>query len=66
MLTELLPKVVDNYKMKRIEILCKEADNKILECQNAGNMDELIEWVKKKNAIIKVRARLNEKLKRTI
>lgn len=66
MLTELLPKVVDNYKMKRIEVLCKEADNKILECQNAGNMDELIEWVKKKNAIIKVRARLNEKLKRTI
>ncbi len=66
MLTELLPKVVDNYKMKRVEILCKEADIKILECQNAGNMDELIEWVKKKNAMIKVRTRLNEKLKRTI
>lgn len=66
MLSELLPKVVDNYKMKRIEILCKEADNKILECQNAGKMDDLLEWVKKKNAMIKVRARLNEKLKRTI
>ncbi len=66
MLTELLPKVVDNYKMKRIEILCKEADNKILECQNTGNMDELMEWVKKKNAMVKVRIQLNEKLKRTI
>lgn len=66
MLAELLPKIVDNYKMRRIEILCREADEKILECQNAGNIEELVDWVKKKNTMVKVRARINEKLKRTI
>lgn len=66
MLAELLPKIVDNYKMRRIEILCREADEKILECQNAGNIEELVEWVRKKNTMVKVRARINEKLKRTI
>lgn len=66
LLEELLPKIVDNYKIRRIELMCKEADLKILECQNAGNTEELLEWVKKKNAMVKVRARINEKLKRTI
>lgn len=66
MLDELLPKIVDNYKMRRIEILCREADEKILEFQNAGDMERLVEWIKKKNTMIKVRARINEKLKRTI
>lgn len=66
MLGELLPKIVDNYKMRRIEMLCREADDKILACQNAGDFDELVEWIKRKNTIVKVRARLNEKLKRTI
>ena len=66
MLDELLPKIVDNYKMRRIEILCREADEKILEFQNAGDMERLVEWIKKKNAMIKVRSRINEKLKRTI
>lgn len=66
MLGELLPKIVDNYKMRRIEIMCRQADDKILECQNAGDFEQLVEWVKKKNTMVKVRARLNEKLKRTI
>ena len=66
LLEELLPKIIDNYKIRRIELMCKEADDKILEFQNAGNEEELLEWIKKKNAIVKVRARLNEKLKRTI
>lgn len=66
MLVELLPKIVDNYKMRRIEMMCKEADDQILACQNAGNFAQLVEWVKKKNTMIKVRVRLNEKLKRTI
>lgn len=66
MLDELLPKIIDNYKMRRIEIMCREADDKILECQNAGNTDELLEWIKKKNAMVKVRTRINEKLKRTV
>ena len=66
MLGELLPKIVDNYKMRRIEMMCKEADLKILEFQNAGNTEEVLEWIKKKNTMVKVRARLNEKLKRTV
>lgn len=66
LLSELLPKIVDNYKMRRVEMMCLEADEKILESQNAGNMEELLEWIKKKNTMVKVRARLNEKLKRTI
>ncbi len=66
LLAALLPKIVDNYKMRRIEIMCWEADDKILECQNRGDMDELLDWMKKKNTLVKVRTRLNEKLKRTI
>lgn len=66
MLNELLPKIIDNYKMRRVELICREADQKILECQNAGNPEQLVEWVKKKNAMMKVRTRLNKKLKRTI
>jgi len=65
LLTELLPKIVDNYKMKRVEIMTKEADNKILELQTNGNAEEIIEWMKKKNTINHIRARLNEKLGRT-
>lgn len=66
MLAELLPKIVDNYKIKRIELLCRQADNKILELQNAGETGQLVEWIKRKNAYVKVKVRLNEKLKRTI
>ena len=66
LIEELLPKIVDNYKIRRIELMCKEADLKILEYQNAGNTEQLLEWVKQKNAMVKVRARINEKLKRTI
>lgn len=66
MLGELLPKIIDNYKMRRIELLCREADEKILEFQNAMDTTRLVEWIKKKNTIVRVRARLNEKLKRTI
>ncbi len=65
LLTELLPKIVDNYKMKRVEIMTKEADDKILELQTNGNAEEIIEWMKKKNTINHIRARLNEKLGRT-
>lgn len=64
MLGELLPKIVDNYKMRRVEMVCREADNKILELQNSGSL-EILEWIKKKNTYNKLRSRLNEKLKRT-
>ena len=64
MLGELLPKIVDNYKMRRVEMICREADNKILELQKSGS-PEILEWIKKKTAYDKLRARLNDKLKRT-
>lgn len=65
MLGELLPKIVDNYKMRRVEMMTREADKKILEIQSAGVSEEIIDWVRKKNNLNKVRAKLNEKLKRT-
>ena len=65
-LFDLLPKVINNYKIKRLEILCKQADNKILECQNNNDHEQLFEWIKKKNTIIQVRAQLNNTLKRTV
>jgi DNA primase len=46
--------------------MCKEADEKILECQNSGNLEEMLEWIKKKNIMVQLRVRLNEKLKRTV
>lgn len=64
MLSELLPKIVDNYKMRRVEMMVREADNKILELQNNGG-EEILEWIRKKNNINKIRAKLNEKLGRT-
>ncbi|MEG0795131.1 MAG: DNA primase [Odoribacter sp.] len=65
MLDELLPKIIDNYKMRRIEMLTREAANKILEYQNSGDMDKLLVWFKKKNTLDTLRSKLNEKLKRT-
>lgn len=45
--------------------MTRQADNKILELQNNGNGEEILTWIKKKNAINRIRARLNEKLGRT-
>ncbi len=64
MLVELLPKIVDNYKIKRIEMMAHETDHKILELQNNGG-EEIFEWIRKKHAINKIRAKINEKLRRT-
>lgn len=64
MLSQLLPKILDNYKMRRVEIMCREADNKILELQNSGD-GAILDWVRKKTTYDKLRIRLNEKLKRT-
>lgn len=64
-LSDILPKVIDNYKMRRLEILTREADNKILELQNSGKSNEILPWIIKKNTINRIRAKLNEKLGRT-
>lgn len=64
-LAEFLPKIVDNYKMRRVQLMAKEADNMILELQKQGNMEQVIEWIKKKSMIDKIRSKLNAKLGRT-
>ena len=64
-LTELLPKVMDNYKMKRVEMLSTETDNQILELQHKNEPERLMELLKRKNALNKIRSRLNEQLRRT-
>ncbi|MDR2131482.1 MAG: DNA primase [Odoribacteraceae bacterium] len=64
-LTEFLPKVIDNYKMRRVEMLTREADSRILELQNEGNVEGIVEWVKKKKVIDDVRGKLSVKLGRT-
>jgi DNA primase len=64
-LDEFLPKVVDNYKMRRVEMLAREADNRILELQNGGEVEEIVEWIKKKKVIDEIRRKLNVKLGRT-
>lgn len=62
---ELLTKIVDNYKIRRVDILTHEADDKILELQKNGDPEELLFWIRQKNTINNVRHRLNKKLNRT-
>lgn len=64
-LTELLPKVLDNYKMRRVEMLTREADNHILQLQNEGNTGEIMEWLRRKSHIDRLRSKLNARLGRT-
>ena len=51
--------------MRRIEMLAREADNRILELQNSGDLSQVLEWIKRKNAINTIRRKLNDKLGRT-
>lgn len=64
-LGELLPKILDNYKMRRVEMLSRDIDNRILESQNSKDPSQIIELLKRKNAINAIRRKLNEKLGRT-
>lgn len=65
-LAELLPKVVDNYKMRRVEMLSAEIDNQILESQQKKeDAERLLGLLRRKNVLNKIRARLNERLRRT-
>ena len=64
-LAELLPKVVDNYKMRRVEMLSAEIDNQILESQQKKeDAERLMGLLRRKNVLNKIRARLNERLRR--
>mgnify|MGYP002560508301 FL=1 len=64
-LAELLPKILDNYKMRRVEMLSREIDNRILESQNNPDPRQIMDLLKRKNAINAIRRKLNEKLGRT-
>ena len=64
-LGELLPKILDNYKMRRVEMLSRDIDNRILESQNSKDPSQIIELLKRKNAINVIRRKLNEELGRT-
>ena len=65
LLPSLLPKVIDNYKIRRVELMIREADNKILELQSNGDGEEIVTWVKRKNVLNSIRKGLTEKLGRT-
>ena len=64
-LAELLPKILDNYKMRRVEMLSRDIDNRILESQNNPDLQQIMELLRRKNAINTIRRKLNEKLGRT-
>lgn len=64
-LAELLPKILDNYKMRRVEMLSREIDNRILESQNDPDPRQIVDLLKRKNTINAIRRKLNEKLGRT-
>ena len=64
-LAELLPKILDNYKMRRVEMLSREIDNRILESQNNPDPRQIIDLLTRKNTINAIRRKLNEKLGRT-
>ena len=64
-LADLLPKILDNYKMRRVEMLSRDIDNRILESQNSKDPSQIVELLKRKNAINVIRRKLNEKLGRT-
>ena len=64
-LAELLPKILDNYKMRRVEMLSRDIDNRILESQNNPDPRQIMELLRRKNAINVIRRKLNEKLGRT-
>ena len=64
-LAELLPKILDNYKMRRVEMLSRDIDNRILESQNNPDPQQIMELLRRKNAINTIRRKLNEKLGRT-
>lgn len=63
-LKEYVPKAIDIYKMRRLELMTREADAKILELQAQGD-EGIIEWIKRKSMLDRIRIKLNEKLKRT-
>ncbi|MDR2414299.1 MAG: DNA primase [Odoribacteraceae bacterium] len=64
-LVDFLPKVLNNYKMRRLEILILDINNRILELQNDGNAEEIVECIKRKKALYDLRGRLSQELGRT-
>jgi len=63
--TAVLPKILNNYKMKILNVRCKQVDKKIsdLVSQKASD-EEILIWLEKKTKIDKIRQSLNDKLDR--
>ncbi|MDR0765671.1 MAG: DNA primase [Odoribacteraceae bacterium] len=65
-LVDFLPKVINNYKMRRLEMMILDVNNRILELQNDGNNgEEIVEWIKRKQMLDDLRGRLSQELGRT-
>ena len=65
-LPEILTKIVDNYKIRCIEIRILQANNKILEFQQNKDWENAQAWVKSLQTYVELRKEINKKLKRTI
>lgn len=64
-LPELVAKIVDNYKLRRVEIMIREADGQIQRCEKAADDEGIRTWIGRKNTLNHVRSVMNEKLRRT-
>jgi len=63
--TEMLPKILNNYKMKILNVKCRQVDKKISDLVSKSAADEeILIWLEKKTKIDKIRQSLNDKLDR--
>lgn len=65
-LVEFLPKIVDNYKMRRVELMCRDIDRRIVDLQASGNVEEMLPLIRRKTTLNAIRKSLTEKLGRTL
>ena len=65
-LVEFLPKIVDNYKMRRVELMCRDIDRRIVDLQASGNVEEMLPLIRRKTTLNTIRKSLTEKLGRTL
>lgn len=59
---EFLPKVINLYKLRRLELMIKETDRDILKAQNEGNEEVLMDKVRRKTLLSRMRRAINESI----
>ncbi len=59
---EFLPKVINLYKLRRLELMIKETDRDILKAQNEGNEEVLMDRVRRKTLLSRMRRAINESI----